>query len=51
MILTEKYIYKKFNLYKQDVDTIIVYRNSTYIDPCYIDRDYFDGDTLKLVNI
>ena len=47
----EKYIYKKFNLYKQDVDTIIVYRNSTYIDPCYIDRDYFDGDTLKLVNI
>jgi len=45
----DKYIYKKFTMYKADVDTILQYRNSTYIDPCWIDPDYFDGDTLKLV--
>jgi hypothetical protein len=45
----EKYMYKKFNLYKQDIDTLIAYRSSLYIDPCWIDPDYFDGDSLKLV--
>ena len=44
-------MYKKFNTYAQDVKTIKAYRNSTYIDPCYIDVDYFDGDKLKLINI
>lgn len=47
----EKYMYKKFNLYKQDVESIRIYRNSIYIDPCYIDPNYFDGDSLKLVKI
>lgn len=47
----EKYMYKKFNMYLQDVKEIEAYRNSTYIDPCYIDPDYFVGDKLKLINI
>lgn len=47
--LYESYLNQTINDYRSDLQKVYTYRMQQYIDPCYIDINYFKGDDLKLV--
>ena len=49
--LYQTYLTKRFANYLKDTGTLINLRQQQYIDGCYIDPNYFKGDSLQLLTI
>ena len=49
--LYQKYLTRKFTNYLTDISTLTQFRKSQYIESCWIDPDYFDGDLVQLLTV
>ena len=46
-----KYLTRKFTNYMKDISTLTTLRKQNYIESCWIDPDYFVGDTIQLLTV
>ena len=49
--LYQTYLNRRFNNYTKDVSTLTTFRNQQYMQSCWIDTDYFDGDLVQLLTV
>ena len=49
--LYKKYLNRRFLNYMKDIATLSKFRKEQYIESCYIDPDYFDGDIVQLITV
>ena len=49
--LYQKYLVRRFTNYLTDVSTLTKLRQQQYIESCWIDPDYFIGDTIQLLTV
>ena len=49
--LYQKYLTRRFTNYLTDFNTLRFARNQQYIDSCYVDLDYFEGDQNQLLTV
>tara|TARA_Y100001972_G_C7544573_1_gene273926 strand:- start:73 stop:591 length:519 start_codon:yes stop_codon:yes gene_type:complete len=47
----QKYLNRKFTNYLKDVSTLTTIRKQNYIDSCWIDPEFFEGDTIQLLTV
>ena len=49
--LYQKYLVRRFTNYLTDVSTLTKLRQQQYIESCWIDPNYFVGDTIQLLTV
>jgi len=49
--LYQSYLTRRFTNYLTDTNTLIKLRNQQYIESCWIDIDYFEGDSFQLLTV
>jgi len=49
--LYQTYLTRRFTNYLTDCNTLIKLRNQKYIESCWIDIDYFKGDSFQLLTV
>lgn len=49
--LYQKYLNRKFTNYLTDVSTLTTFRKQQYIESCWIDPNFFDGDLIQLLTV